>query len=178
MENVRVLSAFENRRLSELKLSPKVEKRVREVWENEREVKGGSRLISVALFFLVPGIIALFVIGETNKSLAKVDNIAMLAAWVTMIIIPSLVVLFLAAMFSKQEKRFILGHVFMSIWRGTKKWMRAINRFNGFCLFLVMAYCGHVFTAIVFAVVWIANVLMNAIIRVEVQKEIERLENF
>lgn len=145
----RVLSNAEYKRLKKFKLPINVEDHVREAWQERPEQKNDNWLVLHLDYFILPIIIALFLISDSSKSWSKLDNVAMLLTWLLIII--ASVITFCA------YKMDMIGDVDSSpldlrqlrIW-GASQFSKNYGVFSSIVFVSTLAYCGHIFTAVVY----------------------------
>jgi len=174
----RELNWKELKKLQEMKLSPKVERVVRPIWEAGPEYKGGSWLFSLVGFFLTPGIITVFIMSTMQKAIGvRLDNVAITAVWLLFICAMVLMALSYAGTLASKDRKLILSRVSMDTWSNkTGKLRRFYGRFNTVVLLGVLAYCGHILTAVVLFFLWIAVICETQAVKQKVQHEIEDIE--
>lgn len=174
----RTLNWKETKRLQEMKLSPKVERAVREVWEAGPEMKGSSWFWSVLGFFFTPILITVFILSTMQQSIGvRLDNVAITIVWLLFICVSLLVCLMFGGILSSKERKMLLSWLAMTTWGNkTGKWRVIYGRFNTVILLGVLAYCNHIFTAVVYFFVWVVGICLATSVKGRVQHEIDQIE--
>ncbi len=177
--SVRTLSAYEEKRLEEMNLTPKQADAARKVWAEEKEI---TKKWWLPLFHLLtPALIAIFTVNMIAPSslTAGLDNLATFVTWFMCVIVIPLYFLMCIITGSKEIEKapHPLSYTGLSITKRSKGIGHIFGVIMSITLLVVLAMSGHTFTALTFVIAYGVAHIGKAGLKKKVEDALENAEN-
>jgi len=172
---MRELSEREQSLFETLHLTPKCEEEVKKIWL-ETEYKQQREYANI-LLFMIPFFVVIFIATSTYGYLNPVKFFMGGIAWTLYFAVPTFFILKICyKILSSEDRKVLLGHSSMYMWRKPKSIKRAYNIVATIVLMVILAETGLEITAICLAITFIVVLVCTLKIRGRVQKVLDEIE--
>ncbi len=161
--------------LETLHLSPKSEVEVKKIWL-ETEYKQQREYANI-LLFMIPFFVLIFIATSTYGYLNPVKFFMGGIAWTLYFAVPTFFILTICyKILGSDDRKVLLGHSAMYMWRKPKSIKRAYNIVATIVLMVILAETGLEITAIFLGITFIVVLICTLKIRSKVQKVLDEIE--